>query len=129
MNHDTRETGRAFLTWGEPIVVDLLVDTYLRFLGDESHVAKPFAAQHMRVWRNLLLGNREQAAYFHKELLEGAAMFGLERDNLRTADDAVIDELMDVIFERFRRSPNVAKDYTRALIGAAATLIAVRQPA
>ena len=48
----------------------------------------------------------------------------LPPETIEDADEAVIDEIAEVIVARFRRSPALAKDYTKALVLTAAGLLA-----
>lgn len=77
-----------------------------------------------RAWRCALSNLPHGAAASRRDL--GALMrnAGLPAEIARDGDEAVIDEIAEVIVARFRRSPARAKDYTRALVLTAASLLA-----
>ena len=79
---------------------------------------------HWRAWRCALSSLTHGASASRRDLAALARSAGLQQDLIEGGDEAVIDEIAEVIIARFRRSPALAKDYTKALVLTAAGLLA-----
>ncbi|HMN70711.1 MAG TPA: hypothetical protein PKA55_02455 [Rhodoblastus sp.] len=79
---------------------------------------------HWRAWRCALSNLQHGAAASRRDLAVLARSAGLPAETIEGGDEAVIDEIAEVIVARFRRSPALAKDYTKALVLTAAGLLA-----
>ena len=90
----------------------------------ESGAGKTLADLHWRAWRCALSNLPHGAAASRRDLAIMTRGAGLNADLIAEADEAVIDEIAEVIIARFRRSPALAKDYTKALVLTAAGLLA-----
>lgn len=111
------------LLWAEPLARDRLT-AFWSAAARESAAAKTLADAHWRAWRCALSNLPHGAAASRRDL--GALMrnAGLPVEIVRDGDEAVIEEIAEVIIARFRRSPARAKDYTKALVLTAAGLLA-----
>ena len=114
------------LAWAEPLVRDRMT----MFWGQarlERSAVQALADQHWLMWRCALSGLPHGVAANRRELMNLVRAAGFGVDALAEGDEAVIDEIAEVIVARFRRSPHRAKDYTKALIVPAAGLVVARQ--
>ncbi len=114
------------LAWAEPLVRDRMT----MFWGQarlERSAVQALADQHWRMWRCALSGLPHGVAANRRELMNLVRAAGFGAEALAEGDEAVIDEIAEVIVARFRRSPHRAKDYTKALIVTAAGLVVARQ--
>jgi hypothetical protein len=101
------------------------------FDGDQQRV-RPMLLQHCRLWRNLLLQEDNRAQNARRELVRLGRLgrlAGLEAQTLDRIDEAVFDELTDVVVMRFHRSPATTRDYSKSLIRAATSLAEARRVA
>lgn len=111
------------LLWAEPLARDRLA-AFWNAAAPESAVARALADLHWRAWRCALSNLRHGAEASRRDLAIRARNAGLPPETIEDADEAVIDEIAEVIVARFRRSPALAKDYTKALVLTAAGLLA-----
>lgn len=114
------------LAWAEPLVRDRM-NMFWRAAGLDQKIAQSLAEQHWRMWRCALSGLPHGVAANRRELMKLLGVAGFGAQTLAEGDEAVIDEIAEVIVVRFRRSPHRAKDYTKALIMTAAGLVVARQ--
>lgn len=128
MRRDHLLLAADILVWAEPLVRDR-IGAFWENAARNSDAARAIADQHWRVWRCALSGLSHGAASNRRDLtlLVRAASIGM--DSLEDADEAVIDEIAEVIVARFRRSPLLAKDYTKALVLTATGLAVARRAA
>ena len=111
----------GFLEWSEPVIVDRLVDAYQARLGRGS---SPFslARLHARTWRALISGEMQTYAALRRDLVGALAECHLGVDDLVSADNEILVELLEVVMGRYQRSMSTAKSYHLALIALAAHL-------
>ena len=123
---DLSAARRDLAEWSEPLIADRVSEIYTACFGGDQQRVRPMTLQHCRLWRNLLLqeGNRAQNA--RRELVRLGRLAGLESQTLDRIDEAVLDELADVVVARFHRSPATTRDYSRSLIRAATSLAEAR---
>ena len=114
------------MLWAEPMVRDRIGFFWERATRNPDH-ARAIAEQHWRVWRCALSGLPHGATANRRDLATLIRAAGLAPDTVEIGDEAVIDEIAEVIVARFRRSPLKAKDYTKALVLVAAGLVVARQ--
>lgn len=113
------------LQWAEPLVRDRLAAAWGR-VACEADVRAALCDLQWRAWRSALSNLPYSAAACRRELGERAKAAALPPETIEEGDEAVIDELADVIVSRFRRSPALAKNYTKALVLTAAGMLAPR---
>lgn len=123
MRRETTPFTADILHWAEPLVRDRLAAFWERETN-ESEAARPLCDLHWRVWRCALSDLPHGAAASRRDLADRVVAAGLPAHKVAQGDEVVIDELAEVIVARFRRSPALAKDYTKALVLTAASLLA-----
>ena len=120
---DHARLAAEILLWAEPLARDRL-SVFWGAAARESAAGKALADLHWRAWRCALSNLPHGAVASRRDLAVLARGAGLQTDIVEDADEAVIDEIAEVIIARFRRSPALAKDYTKALVLTAAGLLA-----
>ncbi|MFT4098585.1 MAG: hypothetical protein QM651_15820 [Rhodoblastus sp.] len=123
MRLDHARLAADILLWAEPLARDRLAAFWSAAMP-ESADGKALADLHWRAWRCALSNLRHGAEASRRDLAISARSAGLPAQTIEDADEAVIDEIAEVIVARFRRSPALAKDYTKALVLTAAGLLA-----
>ncbi len=123
---DIESARKDLLLWSPPIIADLMAGSYAASLGVRHPSARLFASMHTRMWRFVLQDNRSKLAEARKELTDMALLAGLDRPRLEAIDQAVLEELLDVIAARFTRSPEHVRTYSRVLLKTAADLTEMR---
>ena len=123
MRLDHAKLAAEILLWAEPLARDRLT-AFWNAAARESGAGKPLADIHWRAWRCALSNLQHGASASRRDLAVLARGAGLQADIIEEGDEAVIDEIAEVIIARFRRSPILAKDYTKALVMTAAGLLA-----
>ncbi len=121
MESSVTEGFSGLMQWSEPVIFDRLREAY------ELRVADPAAAwrlarQHARVWRALISGEMRAFGLLRGDLVEELAELGLDLDCLAEADSRTMDELLEIVLARFRRSQRTAKGYHLALMQVAGRL-------
>lgn len=111
----------GLLEWSGPVIYDRLRLAY------NSHVSDPFVAIHLakahaRVWRALLSSDLAAFELHRADLLLLLVQQGLTLDHLTEADTETMDELLDIVIARFRRSPRASRGYHIALMQLASFL-------
>jgi len=120
---DNARLAADILLWAEPLARDRLM-AFWGAAARESAAGKTLADLHWRAWRCALSNLPHGAAASRRDLAALVRNASLLIDVVEEADEAVIDEIAEVIIARFRRSPALAKDYTKALVLTAAGLLA-----
>lgn len=117
-----RPTPQSDLTfWSEAAVRDRLKGFYLSRIADVS-LAGQAARLHWSLWRSYLNDLAIPARASRQALTKWLADAGLPADLIEAGDAIVIDELAELILQRFRRAPLQAKAYTKCLVAAATRL-------
>lgn len=104
---------RTRFNWPEPVLIDLISTIY-----GEAHALATrisIAREHVRFLRELVEGDRRQAAFLRLELMARAAAQGLARDLLETADKVAQTELHRLVHARFRNSPRFLAEFSQRL--------------
>ncbi len=115
-------TERSDLTfWCEASVRDRLWEFYVSEIG-EAETASQAARLHWAAWRGLLAGFPMVAVQARRDLENLCAGLNIRGDLIEQGDELVVDEIAEMIFNRFRRSPVLAKNYTKCLVAAAMIL-------
>lgn len=120
---DNARLAADILLWAEPLARDRLT-VFWSAAAREPASGKALADLHWRAWRCALSNLPHGAAASRRDLALLMRNAGLQAEIIRDGDEAVIDEIAEVIVARFRRSPARAKDYTKALVLTAAGLLA-----
>lgn len=104
---------RTRFNWPEPVLIDLISTMYGEAHALATRIA--LAREHVRFLRELVEGDRRQAAFLRLELMSRAAAQGLTRDILETADKVAHAELQRLVVARFRNSPRLLGEFTQRL--------------
>jgi len=120
---DHAKLAADILLWAEPLARDRLT-AFWSAAARESGAGKTLADLHWRVWRCALSNLQHGASASRRDLGVLVRGAGLQAELIGDGDEVVIDEIAEVIIARFRRSPILAKDYTKALVLTAAGLLA-----
>jgi hypothetical protein len=122
LRQDQATLAADMLSWAAPLVRDRIA-AFWDQAACRDGAAERLCDLHWRVWRCALSGLPHGAASSRRDLVQLVRAASLPAQKVYDADEAVIDEIAEVIVARYRRSPNLAKDYTRALVLAAAGII------
>ncbi len=114
------------IEWSQPLIVDQINHFYFYRLTHTISVARDLSIQHYRVWRHVLRDEMQQATDLRAGLVETAERAGMTSAMLDEVDRAVLDELMDVVVCRFRRTPNIARSYGLTLLDTATSMARAR---
>jgi hypothetical protein len=111
--------------WAEPVIADCLDEAYGDH-GISGSWRQLLTIQHRRLWRALILDQRGAVERIATELSDDLHRAGLAPEVTGGIDAVVLDELMDIVFARYRASRDKTKGFGRVLLGAAAQTAAVR---
>ena len=123
---DTDDIRRDIMDWSEPVASDRIAEAYDACFGGRADFCKPLSRQHTRLWRLIIVGDKRRAADARRDLLRLARACHLGPEAIDSIDRLVLDELVDVIANRFQGSPASTRLYGRMLIEASATLTETR---
>lgn len=115
------------LEWSQPLIADQINHFYFRSLRQKAAAARELAIEHYRVWKHVLRNELQEASDLRSHLGAQAASLGIPAQMLDEIDRAVLDELMDVVVSRFRRTPQIARSYGMTLLDTAANIATTRQ--
>lgn len=111
--------------WAEPVIADCLDEAYGDH-GISGSWRQLLTIQHRRLWRALILDQRGAVERIAIELSDDLHRAGLAPGVTGGIDAVVLDELMDIVFARYRASRDKTKGFGRVLLAAAAQTAAVR---
>ncbi len=113
---------REMALWSFPIVCDLIGEHYGRAVG----VAHPFLRlvvfAHTQLWQAMLLDDRDAIRRLRGDLSLRLQALDLQHAFADEVNDLVLDELMDVVTQRFHRSPLKASMCSHILLHIAKNL-------
>lgn len=107
--------------WCEAAVRDRLTAFYFTEMGDTTKAGLA-ARLHWTIWRSYFNELSLKPGVSRQALANLLADVGLRRNVLDSGDALIIDEIADLIFQRFRRAPLHAKTYAKCLVAAAARM-------
>jgi hypothetical protein len=105
-------------SWSEAAVCDRLCGIYFAVFSDADR-ARYAARLHWSCWRGYLSRACAQGEAARQALARLLADARLDPALIDRADDAVIDEVTDLVLHKYRRAPQQAKTYIDQLVGAA----------
>lgn len=117
------------IEWSQPLIIDQINRFYFRRLINRSAVARELAIQHYRIWRHVMRDEMPEAISLRHQLAVNSDAEGLPSTLMDEVDRAVLDELMDVVVSRFRRTPQIARSYGITLLDTATSLARARHHA
>ena len=104
--------------WCEAAVRDRLTAFYHIEMCDSAKASQA-SRLHWSIWRSYLNDLSLQARASRQALTNLLVDFGLNKKVINAGDEIVIDEITDLILQRFRRTPFRAKTYAKCLLVAA----------
>ncbi len=121
MNPQANDGLTGLLEWSGPIIYDRLRLAYANHVPDVLSGAR-LARLHAKVWRALLAGDLAGFESLRAELVMHLSQVGLTLDHLAHADGETMNELVEIVIARFRRSPRLSQGYHLALLRLASYL-------
>lgn len=115
---DIEGARRDLAHWSQPVIADVISESYVAIMGPDHFSLRVLISMHARLWRLMLLDEREKLGGARKELTDLARLAGLARPVLDQIDQAVLEELLDVVTARFSRSADLVRGYSRLLLRA-----------
>jgi hypothetical protein len=107
--------------WSESAVRDRLLAFYMGKFGESERAAQA-SRFHWAIWRAYLADLVLQGRASRQALAKLLAEARLPMDLIEEGDNLVIDEIADLILQKFRRDPHQAKSYAKCLIAAASRM-------
>src|SRR5271154_418402 len=104
----------GLLQWSDPVIFDRLRAAYSLRMNDTATIWR-LARLHARVWRALIAGDVDKFETLRGQLITALAEQELDLDCLADADSQTMNELLEIVLARFRRSERLAKGYHLAL--------------
>lgn len=114
------------IEWSQPLIIDQINRIYFHRLSHDAQEARTLALQHYRVWRHVLRNEMAEATDKRAALNARVVAANLPIHLLDEIDRAILDELMDVVVCRFRRTPQIARSYGVTLLDTATSLARAR---
>ncbi|MGA2044157.1 MAG: hypothetical protein ABSG83_12400 [Roseiarcus sp.] len=121
INSDAAVGLSGLLEWSQPVIFDLLVESYEARL-EPGQLPRELARLHARLWRVLMAGDMAAYVVLRRNLLEALDECRIDDADLADADARILDELLEIVMSRYQRSMRTAKHYHLALIALAARL-------
>lgn len=123
MRTDDNAPERADIAvWSVPLIADCLGSAYRTCLRGNEQLARHFTDQHGRFWHSVVSDDKGKATEARAMLTTLAKMCRLAEDAIGAIDELVMDELIDVVAQRYRGSPAKTRSYNRILVDAASVL-------
>jgi hypothetical protein len=123
---DIEQARVDLLQWSPPIIVDVVTDAYVTALGKAHVSVRALASIQSRLWREMLRGDLGAVAKARKDLLAMAGLAGVAVATVEAVDEAVLEELLDVVACRFGRAPERVRLYNKLLLKASTRLTEMR---
>ena len=114
----------GILQWAEPLIADRLRDIYFDAVSFQH--AYHLAAHHRQLWRSALLGGSPAVSTTRQSLRELGKTAGLATDFIEAVDQAILEELLEVVLLRSQVSRHQCRQHSLVLIAVAADLGAAR---
>lgn len=119
---------REMALWCFPIVSDLLGERYGRALGPRHTSRRMIAFTHSQLWHAMLLDDQGAIRKLRAEMSWNMQALGLSFGFADELDDIVLDELMEVVTQRFHRSPLKSSICSHILLHVARNLAYAAEP-
>lgn len=116
---------RDMMVWAEPVIADCIIDGY-RERAVDGALRSLVSTHHRRLWRAMILEHRPLMESIRHDLKDDLLRAGVEPEVIEEIDQSVMEELMDIVFKRFRSSRDMAKGFSLVLLSAASHMGASR---
>ena len=113
---------QAMALWCFPIITDLIRDRYVAALGGIGLSVFNVAYSHSHLWRARILDETASMRREREKLGGSVSELGLPPHLVEDIDEEILDELMDVVTQRFHRSPQQASVCGQILLHVAKNL-------
>jgi hypothetical protein len=108
--------------WCFPIVSDLVRERYAAVIASLRVSVVGVAFSHTQLWHARILGDAAAVRKTREELGATLRELGLPSPLVEDIDEEILDELMDVVSQRFHRSPFMASTCGHILLHIAKNL-------
>ena len=123
MPHSFAQSERLEMAlWCFPIVSDLTLERYGAAIGRRHASLRIVSFQHSQLWQALVLDDPSAAGAAQQALNANLRRLGLPLHLVEDIDEEILDELMDVVIQRFHRSPSKASACAHLLLHIAKNL-------
>lgn len=119
---------RELWIWAEPVIADCASDWYGRVVAD-GFSASLLVRKHCRLWRSVILDQPAARLGANDDLRRCAGALGLDAGAVDGLNDAIVEELVDIVLCRFRASRSATKTFSMVLMSATSSLGAHRAAA
>lgn len=102
---DLAKRQREMALWCFPVVTDFLYRQYAERTGLAHHDLRLVSFNHAQYWRALILDQRNDIDKYRIALNQSLALGRIDRAIARQLNEDLLDELMRVVSERYKRSP------------------------
>lgn len=113
---------REMALWCFPIVCDLVGEHYGQAIGLRHASLRLIAFSHSQLWHAMLLDDEDATRKLRGEMSWNLQVLGLQPVFADELNDLVLDELMEVVTQRFHRSPKKASICSHILLRIAKSL-------
>jgi hypothetical protein len=108
--------------WCFPIISDLVRERYVAAIGSFRVSVSNLAYSHSQLWQALVLDDPSAAGAAQQALNANLRRLGLPLHLVEDIDEEILDDLMDVVIQRFHRSPSKASACAHLLLHIAKNL-------
>ena len=102
---DLAKRQRELALWCFPVVTDFLYRQYEERTGLAHHDLRLVSFNHAQFWRALILNRPEEITKFREALARSLEVGRIDPSIAAGLNEDLLDELMRVISERYKRSP------------------------
>jgi hypothetical protein len=106
-----------------------VAEQYVTRLGSSQAIAKMLARMHFLLWRKLIEGDSAQMMQMQRGLLRHLDLHGLDVALVEEIDQAIVEELIDVIALRHRNSARALAAFNIAIATSVSALSSARRAA
>jgi len=124
----TSSERRDMALWSFPIVFDVVRDRYAAQSANPPPLMVAAAFSHTQLWQARILDDGAALRKAREELRMDLQMLDLPPHLVDEVDEEVLGELMDVVTQRFHRSPMQASICAQILLNIATNLAFTPQP-
>ena len=121
---DLDDARLAMWLWAEAVIVDRAVEVYARALDEAGAIA--LTRRHCRLWRAVFFEQPSVIQAAMDDIRRAAAGLGLAEVTRDEVDEAIIEELVDIVTSRYRSSRNALKTFSLVLMSITSRLGSVR---
>lgn len=130
MSPDQTNAARAELLEAYGLFIEgFVAEQYARRLQSSHHSVKMLARIHFLLWRKLMEGDGAQVMQLQRGLMRHLELLGIDSALVEAIDQAIVEELIDVIALRYRNSARALAAFNMAIAASVSTLSNARRAA